>query len=226
MVTRANDNVKARYKITLSDLAHGSLLLALSTNLECVRSRHSGRSVSTHFAANQVIERRRILDTGVEGLEVPQIAKGAQGRFGAVGDNLASAVFTKLLDICRVDPGGDDPSGEAAASTVEGICVALSIRGSLRVGEVVRPGSERWGHMVVETTGFVKGDDEESVFPLWTSTDGIVQLLQENLAIRDETGWVHGGGPDTAAARVDEGEFRKTSQVSILEEALQGLDVG
>jgi hypothetical protein len=39
--------------------------------------------------------------------------------------------------------------------------------------------------MVVVTTGLIKGNDEESILPLRTSTERLVDLLKESLTIRD-----------------------------------------
>lgn len=79
--------------------------------------------------------------------------------------------------------------------------------------------------MVVEPTSLIESDDKQSLLPLWSSTDSVVKLLQQNLSIRDQARWMHGSGANTTAAWVDVGKFRKTAEVSILEEVLQRLNV-
>lgn len=45
--------------------------------------------------------------------------------------------------------------------------------------------------MVVETTGLVEGDQEQGLVPLGTGADGVVDLLEQDLAGGDVAAWVH-----------------------------------
>jgi hypothetical protein len=69
--------------------------------------------------------------------------------------------------------------------------------------------------VVVETTGLIKGKDKESILPLRTSTERLVDLLEESLTIRDQTTVVHGGGANTTARWVKVGESWQDSTESI-----------
>lgn len=77
--------------------------------------------------------------------------------------------------------------------------------------------------MVVEASSLVKGDDEEGVLPLRAVAEGVVHLLEENLAVGDEAGGVHGVSADAAARGVDVGELREAAEVGVLVELVEGL---
>lgn len=80
--------------------------------------------------------------------------------------------------------------------------------------------------MVKEATGLVEGDQQHGLLPLRAGAESIIDLLQENLAGRNLAGRVHGVGVEAAAGRIDVGELGECSQESILEEVLEGHDVG
>lgn len=69
--------------------------------------------------------------------------------------------------------------------------------------------------MVVETTGLIKGKDEEGILPLRTSTERLVDLLEESLTIGDQATVVHGGSANTTARWVKVGESWQVSTESI-----------
>lgn len=79
--------------------------------------------------------------------------------------------------------------------------------------------------MVVETAGLVEGDEQEGLVPLRPGTDGIVDLLDEDLAEGDVAGGVHGVGIEIAAGGVDVGELGQEAEVGVLVEVLERDDV-
>lgn len=130
-----------------------------------------------------------------------------------------------MLDVGFGDPWGDDPLGKTAAVSVEVERVLLSIWRLLGVRQVIWANSSRRLVVVVEAAGLVEGDDEESVLPLWGDAEGVVDLLEEDLAGGDGAGWVHGVGGDAAAGGVDVGVRREGAEQCVLEELLEGDDV-
>jgi hypothetical protein len=172
-----------------------------------------------------MIERRRPRHTRVKWLEIPQVAQGSEDRCSSVGNSLAGAIGAKFFNIAGLDPRGNNKCWKTAAKSVEVERIASSIGSSLGVAEVIWARGERGLYVVVEASGFVKGDDEQSVVPLRTIAKRIVELLEKNLAIRHEAGGMHGVGPDATARRVDVGELGKTSQISVLEELIKSLQI-
>jgi hypothetical protein len=45
--------------------------------------------------------------------------------------------------------------------------------------------------MVMEPSGLIESDDEQHIFPLWPTTNSIIDLLEENLTICNEARGVH-----------------------------------
>lgn len=79
--------------------------------------------------------------------------------------------------------------------------------------------------MVVESTCLVEADEEKGLLPLRASADGVVDLLQENLAEGDVAGGVHGVGVQTAAGRVDVRQLGEETKVGVLVEVLERHNV-
>lgn len=104
-----------------------------------------------------------------------------------------------MLDMSLWQVWRDNPGGDTATVAVKVESVRASVRGGLGVGQIVRADSLGWGVVVVEATSLIEGDDEEQVVPLWRGADGVVDLLEENLASGDGPGWVHGVGVKAAA---------------------------
>lgn len=172
-----------------------------------------------------MIKRRRPLNTRRERLEIPQVSKRPQDRRGTVCHLLALAVDTELLNVPLRDPRGDDPRWQTASKTVKLEGVLILVRRGDGVSEVVRARCQRRRHVVVETSGLVKGDDEEGVLPLRAVTEGIVHLLEENLAVRNQASGVHRVCANATAGRVDVGELWEAAEVGVLVELVEGLHV-
>lgn len=172
-----------------------------------------------------MIKRRRPLNTRCERLEIPQVSKRPQNRRSTVRHLVAIAVNTKLLNVPLRDPWGDNPRWQTASKTVKLESVLVLIRRGDGVSEVIRARGKRRRHVVVEASGLVKGDNEEGVLPLRAVADGVVHLLEEDLAVRDETGGVHGVCANTTARGVDVGELREAAEVGVLVELFEGLHV-
>jgi hypothetical protein len=120
----------------------------------------------------------------------------------------------------------------------------------LSVSEIVGADGQRWWDMIVETTystyvspmpahqtsgrrgfvdkltGFVIGDNKKGVLPLGAIANSLIDLLNEKLSKGYVTGWVHRVCIQTAARGVDIRELGKKAEVGILEEVLNGNDVG
>ena len=173
-----------------------------------------------------MVKRWRRLDAGSERLKVPQVSQGAEYRGSAVDLSLAGAVDALVLNVSLRQVRRDDPGRDTAtvAVEVEGVCA--SVRGSFGVGQLIWADCLRWRIVVVEAAGLVKGDDEQHVVPLRRGADGVVDLLEEDFAGGDGAGRVHGVGVKAAARGVDEGVLWEFAEVGILEEALEGPDVG
>lgn len=164
---------------------------------------------------DQVVERWSPLNTWGERLKAPEVTKSAENGRGTVRDSLAQGVGTVLLNFARRDPWGDKPSRNTATKTVELLGVDDTVRSGLRVGQVVRTRSQRGRNVVVETTGLIKGNDEKGVLPLRTSTEGLVDLLDESLTVGDLAAVVHGGSANTTARWVEVRESWQVSGLSI-----------
>lgn len=178
------------------------------------------------LGTDQVVKGRGVRDTGREVGKVPQVAEGLEDGGGLVRSRLASdGVNTEVLDVASRGVGGDQPGGHAAAETVEVEGVGAAVGGGLGVGLVVRADGKGVGDVVEETTGLVVGHEQEGLLPLGGGAEGVVDLLDEDLAEGDVAGGVHGVGVQTAAGRVDVGELGQETQVGVLVEVLQGLDV-
>lgn len=121
---------------------------------------------------------------------------------------------------------GDQESGHTATVTVVGESVVLAVDGGLGVGLVVRADSSGGRNVVEETTSLIVGQEEERFFPLGTVAHSLVDLLDENLTVRDIAVGVHRVGVGATARRVEVRQLRELTQVSILEEVLNGDDVG
>lgn len=77
----------------------------------------------------------------------------------------------------------------------------------------------------METTSLVKAEDEEGLIPLGTGAQSVVDVLDQLLAVGDQTAGVHRVGADTAARGVNVAEFRQGTSGGIRVERLQGLDL-
>lgn len=198
--------------------------------LDSVRERLGVRqglgSRGTGSRTNQVVKRGRVLDARSVVLQIPQVAQGLQNRGGAVRGRLSGdGVDTVVLDVALGSVGRDQPGGHTATQTVEVERVRAAVLGGLGVGLVVRADGKRRSNVVKETTCLIEGDEQESLVPLGAGAQGVVDLLHKNLAERDVTGRVHGVGVQTAAGGVDVRQLGQQSQVSVLEEVLQGHNV-
>jgi hypothetical protein len=158
-----------------------------------------------------MIERSRILNTGSERIEVPEVTEGAEQRASRVGLDLAAVIGTLLLNVSLTDPRGDEKSGNTATETVKLVSVLLAVGGLLGVGQVVGASGQGRGNVVVEATALVEGQDEESFLPLRAGTERLIDLLDEGLAVGYETAVMHGGGTNTAAGRVQVRELGQSA---------------
>lgn len=79
--------------------------------------------------------------------------------------------------------------------------------------------------MVMEATGLVKGQDEESLLPLRTAAQSIIHLLDESLAVGDQASGMHGGGANSAARGVEVRQFRQCAGRSVGIKLVQVLDL-
>lgn len=172
-----------------------------------------------------MIERRRVGDTRSKVLKVPQQTESLQDGGGAVRLRLAGGlVNTVVLNESRESIRRDQESGYTSTVTVKVQGVALAVA-SLGIGLVVRAHSQWGSNVVEETTGLVEGQKKERFFPLRTVTESFVDLLDKDLTVRDVSARVHGIGVETAAGRVEVRKLRKLTQISILEEVLDGNNV-
>jgi hypothetical protein len=71
-------------------------------------------SILARRALDQVLERGSILNTGVEGLEIPKVTKSAEQGRSRVGLGLATVVGTLLLNVTLADPRRNEESGDTA----------------------------------------------------------------------------------------------------------------
>jgi hypothetical protein len=162
-----------------------------------------------------VVERRCPFNSWSKWLEVPEIPEGAENGRGTVRYGLAKAVDTELLNFTLGDPWRDEESRHAATKTVELVGILFAICRGLGIREVIGAGG-KWGrNMVVEATGLIEGKNEQSILPLWTSTERLIDFLEESLSIRDQTAIVHGGGANTTAGWVKVRESWQSSTKSI-----------
>lgn len=166
-----------------------------------------------------------MLDTRVERLKVPEVAKGAQNRRRRVRDRLAVGVGALLLNNALADPRRDKEGRDTAAETVKWEGIVIAIGGLEGESKVVGAGGQRGRDVVVETTALVEGEEEEGVVPLRACVEGVVNGLDEGLPIRDEAGGVHGGGADAAAGRVEVGELGEVALGGVVVEVRQGHDL-
>ena len=171
---------------------------------------------------DQVLERGSVLNTGVERLEVPEVTKSTEQGSSRVRLGLATVVSTLLLNIALADPRRDEKSGDTATQTVELKSVLLAVGGFLGVGQVVRASGQGGRNVVVEATALVEGEDEEGLLPLGAGTERLVDLLDEGLAIGNQTAVMHGGGTNTAAGGVQVRELGQSAVGGIDVELLHG----
>ena len=75
-------------------------------------------------------------------------------------------------------------------------------------------------------TGFVISNHKKGIVPLGAIANRLVNLLNEKLPKGDVTGGVHGIGVQTAARGIDVRELGQEPEVSVLEEVLDGNNVG
>jgi hypothetical protein len=185
-----------------------------------------GRRSITLLRTNQVVKGRRVRNTRSKVLQIPEISKGLENRGGTVRGRLASGrVNTVVLNVSLGRVRRDKPGRHTAAQTVKVKGVGAAIGGGLGVGLVVWADGQRGLDVVVETAGLVEGDEQEGLVPLGTGADGIVDLLDEDLAERDVARGVHGVGVEVAAGGVDVGELGQEAEVGVLVEVLKGDDV-
>lgn len=174
-----------------------------------------------------MVERRRVSNAGSKVLQIPQQTKSLEHRGGTVRLRVARGrVDTVVLNVAPGSVRGDQESGHTATVTVVGESVVLAVDGGLGVGLVVGANSGGGRNMVEETTRLVVGQEEKRFFPLRTVAQSLVDLLDEDLAIGDVTVGVHGVGVGAAARRVEVRQLRELTQVSILEEVLDGDNIG
>lgn len=184
-----------------------------------------GRRAS--LGTNQVVKGRRVRNTRSEVLQIPQVTQSLENRGSRVRSRLASSgVSTEVLDVTRRSVGRNEPSRHTATETVELQSVGATILAGLGVSLVIGADSQGGSDVVVETTCLVEGDQEQGLVPLGAGADGIVDLLQEDLAGGDVAGGVHGVGVEAAAGGVEVGQLGEGAQVGVLVEVLEGNDVG
>lgn len=179
-----------------------------------------------HLRTDQMVESRRVRDTGRKVLQIPEVSKGLENGGSTVRGSLAGGrVNTVVLNVSLGGIRRDKPSRHTAAQTVKGEGVGAAVDGGLGVGLVVRADGKRGLDVVEETAGLVVGDEQEGLVPLGTGADSIVDLLDEDLAEGDVAGGVHGVGVEAAARGVDVGELGQETEVGVLVEVLERDDV-
>lgn len=184
------------------------------------------RSIAS-LRTNQVVKGRGVRNTRREVLQVPQVTQSLEDGGSRVRGRLAGGrVNTEVLDVTGRGVGGNEPSGHTATKTVEFQGVGAAILGLLGVGLVIGADGQGGSDVVVESTGLVEGDQQQGLLPLGTGADGIVDLLEQDLAGGDVAGGVHGVGVQTAAGGVEVGELGEGAEVGVLVEVLEGNDVG
>jgi hypothetical protein len=142
-----------------------------------------------------MIESRGVANTRRHILQIPQITQSLKNRGSAVGRRLASdRVNTIVLDIALRSIRRDQPSRHTATKTVKFERVGGTVVGGLGVSLIIRTNGQRWSNVVEETARLVIGQEEESLFPLGTGAESVVDLLDEDLAEGDVAGRVHGVG--------------------------------
>lgn len=172
-----------------------------------------------------MVERRRVGHTRSKVLQVPEKTKSLEHRGGTVRLNIVSGrVNTIVLNVTGLSVRGDQESGHTATVAVVGESVVLAVFGSLGVGLVVGADSSGGRNVVEETTCLIEGHEEERFFPLGTVAESLVDLLDEDLTVGNVTVGVHGVGVGATARWVDVRQLRELTQVSILEEVLNGDD--
>lgn len=177
------------------------------------------------LGANQVVKGRGVGDTRGQVREIPEVAQGLEDRGRTVGRGLARGrVDTVVLDVALGGVGRDQPGRHTATEAVKSQGVVLTVGSSLSVSLLIRTDGSGRGDVVEETTRLVVGNQEKRLLPLRTGADGIVDLLQQNLAEGNVAARVHGVGVAGAAGWVDVGDLRKETKVSILVEVLQRDD--
>jgi hypothetical protein len=189
---------------------------------ESVRSRKLLGGVFARRALDQVVERSSILNARSEGLKVPEVPQSAEQGRGRIGHSLALVVGTLLLNIALANPGRDKESGNTTTQTVELESVLLTVGCLFSVGQVIGASSQGRGNVVVETTALIESQDEESLLPLGAGTKRLVDLLDEGLAVGDQTAVMHGGGANAAAGGVQIGELGQNSVGGIGVELIHG----
>lgn len=169
-----------------------------------------------------MIKGRRVRDTRSEVLKIPQITQSLQDRSRTVRLGLASnGINTVVLNMALGRIRRDQPGRHTATKTVVGQSIVASIGSGLGVRLVVRTDSKRGSNVVEESTSLIEGEEKEGLVPLGAGTEGLVDLLNENLAEGDVAGGVHGVGVQAAAGGVNVGELGEKAQVGILVEVLQ-----
>lgn len=175
---------------------------------------------------NQMVESRRVRDTGRKVLQIPEVSKSLEDRGGTVRGSLAGGgVDTEVLNVSLGGVRRDEPGRHTAAQTVKVEGVGGAVGGGFGVGLVVWADGKRGLDVVEETAGLVVGDQQQGLVPLGPGADGIVDLLEEDLAEGDVAGGVHGVGVEAAARGVDVGELGQEAEVGVLVEVLEGNDV-
>lgn len=121
-----------------------------------------------------------------QGIQTPELLQEAEDRSVAV---LSAVIVSLVLHNTLANPWGDEEGGNADTQTLEVEGDVLSIMGYLGVGEVVTSRYVDWRWNVVgETSVLVKGQDEESVLPLWRVANRLVNALDEALT-EGNWGW-------------------------------------
>jgi len=92
----------------------------------------------------------------------------------------------------------------------------------VRVGVWANGG--RGGDVVVEAACFVESDEEGCFVPLRARTHRLVYILDQRLAIRNQTRRVHGRSPHTAATSREDGELGQAAGGGVGVEVGEGFD--
>jgi len=149
------------------------------------RLRKSGRGVLAGLIKDQILKGRAPGGPWGQVVQVPQLGDEAEDAGVGVDTSVVAAVG---LDGALGEPVGheDGWDTDAQAGEIEG--VGFPVNRLLGVCEGVAGRDVGWWHDVVgEASVLVEGHDEEGVFPLWAVAEGLVDPLDELLAV------VHGG---------------------------------
>lgn len=157
--------------------------LSFNIGLKLNRVRQLLRRICPRTRLDQMRKRRRPLHARRKRSKIPEIAQSPENGRGAVRDRVARRILGLPLDNALLNPWRNKQSRNAAPEAIERESV-LAARGHLLgVSQIVRPRGQRRRNVVMEATSLVVGQDEERLVPLGAGSDGLVDILDEGLAV-------------------------------------------